>query len=62
VAREPWVTGVERTGAEELLVEVASREAAEAGLVAALAGAGAHVVGLEPREAELERVFLELTR
>jgi hypothetical protein len=56
------VARVERTGAEELLVEVASREAAEAGLAAALAEAGARVVGLEPRAADLERVFLELTR
>lgn len=62
LARRPWVTGVERTGAEELLVEVASREAAEAGLAAALAEAGAHLVRLEPRAADLERVFLELTR
>jgi ABC-2 type transport system ATP-binding protein len=62
LARRPWVARGERTGAEELLVEVASQQAAEAGLVAALADAGARVVGLEPRAADLERVFLELTR
>jgi len=62
LARRSWVTGVERTGAEDLLVEVASREAAEAGLAGALAEAGAHLVRLEPRVADLEQVFLELTR
>jgi len=62
LTRQPWVTTVERAGAEELLVGAASREAAEAGLVGALAEAGAQVVRLEPRAADLERVFLELTR
>jgi hypothetical protein len=47
---------------QELLVEVASRAAAEAGLAGVLAEAGVHVVRLEPRAADLERVFLELTR
>src|SRR6266511_197903 len=62
LARRPWVTRVERTGAEELVVAVASREAAEAGLAGALAEAGAHLVRLEQRAADLERVFLELTQ
>jgi ABC-2 type transport system ATP-binding protein len=62
LARQAWVTTVERTGAEELLVGAATREAAEEGLVRALAEAGAQVVRLEPRAADLERVFLELTR
>jgi ABC-2 type transport system ATP-binding protein len=62
LATQAWVASVERTGAEELLVEVATREAAEAGLVRVLAEAGAHLVRLEPRAADLERVFLELTR
>jgi ABC-2 type transport system ATP-binding protein len=62
LAGQAWVAGVERTGAEELLVDVATREAAEAGLVRVLAEAGAHVVRLEPRAADLERVVLELTR
>jgi ABC-2 type transport system ATP-binding protein len=62
LARRPWVARVERTGAEELLVELPPRDAAETGLVAALAEAGAHVVSLEPHAADLERVFLELTR
>jgi ABC-2 type transport system ATP-binding protein len=62
LARRSWVTRVERTGAEELLVEAASREAAEAGLAGAIAEAGARLVRLEPQAADLERVFLELTR
>jgi hypothetical protein len=36
-------------------VEVATREAAEPGLVRVLADAGAHVVRLEPRATDLER-------
>lgn len=62
LARQEWVTGLERTAREDLTVEVTTREAAEAGLVRVLAEVGAHVVRLEPRAADLEQVFLELTR
>lgn len=62
LATQPWVTRVERIGAEELLVEASSREDIERGLVRVLADTGARVVRIEPRAADLEQVFLELTR
>ncbi len=62
LARQKWVTGIERTAHEELTVEVTTREDAEVGLVRVLAEVGAHVVRLEPRATDLEQVFLELTR
>jgi ABC-2 type transport system ATP-binding protein len=58
---EPWVRAVGEAGRGELRVEVASVPAAEAGLVGVLARTGARVVSVEPEEADLETVFLELT-
>lgn len=58
---QPWVTGVDRTGADTLRVSVASLAEAELRLAGALAAAGARVVSLAPLAADLEDVFLELT-
>jgi ABC-2 type transport system ATP-binding protein len=58
---EPWVTAVEEDGTE-LRVRVRSLAEAERGLAGALARAGAAVVSLGPEAADLEDVFLELTK
>jgi ABC-2 type transport system ATP-binding protein len=58
---EDWVTAVERPGEDRLRVTVSSVDAAEAGLVRALAESGVRVVAITPVEADLEHVFLELT-
>ena len=58
---QTWGLAVEQSGAEELLVQVESLDAAEGHLVATLAAAGARVIGIVPSGADLERVFLELT-
>jgi ABC-2 type transport system ATP-binding protein len=62
LSSESWVTAVERPGPDRLRVTVTSAEEAEAGLPRSLAAAGARVVALTPVEADLEHVFLELTR
>ena len=59
---EPWVRGVAESGQGELRVEVTSVAEAETELVAALGRTGARVVSVEPAAADLETVFLELTR
>jgi ABC-2 type transport system ATP-binding protein len=58
---EDWVTGVEEEG-NDLRVAVRSMSDAESRLVAVLAAAGARVVSVAPEAADLEDVFLELTR
>lgn len=58
---EPWVTEVEEDGTD-LRVRVRSMADAERGLVTALARSGAQVVSIIPEAADLEDVFLELTR
>jgi ABC-2 type transport system ATP-binding protein len=58
---EDWVTGVEEEG-NDLRVAVRSMADAESRLVAVLAAAGARVVSVAPEAADLEDVFLELTR
>lgn len=58
---EPWVERVDATGANELRVGIRSLADAERGLAPALARAGAPIISVEPEEADLEQVFLELT-
>jgi ABC-2 type transport system ATP-binding protein len=58
---EEWVTDVLERYPGVLSVGVRSLREAEAGLPAALAGAGARVVSIEPAVPDLETVFLELT-
>ncbi len=62
LAGREWVVGVAEAGKDELRVEVSSVEAAESGLVGALAAAGARVISIEPAAPDLEAVFLEMTR
>lgn len=57
---QQWVTGV-RTEAGGLVIGVRTVEDAETRLAGVLAAAGARVISLGPREADLEDVFLELT-
>ena len=59
---QPWVTSVERLGAEEVRIGVRDLPSAEVGLVPLLAARSVPVVRLEPASADLEHVFLELTR
>lgn len=59
---EPWVLGVDEVAPGELRASVRSLGEAEHGLPIALAASGARVVSLEPEAANLESVFLELTR
>ena len=59
---KPWVRGAATVGRGELRVEVASIAEAETGLVTVLAQVGARVVSVEPAAADLESVFLEITR
>jgi ABC-2 type transport system ATP-binding protein len=59
---EPWVRSAEMIGGSELRVEARSLDEGERELVSALARAGAKVVSLEPEAADLESVFLEITR
>jgi ABC-2 type transport system ATP-binding protein len=59
---EPWVRSAEMIGGSELRVEARSLDEGERELVGALARAGAKVVSLEPEAADLESVFLEITR
>ena len=56
-----WVTGIEVTSADELLISVNSVEDAERHLTEALAGLGMRVVSFGPVAATLEDVYLELT-
>ncbi|MEV0272570.1 ABC transporter ATP-binding protein [Hamadaea sp. NPDC050747] len=56
---QPWVTEV-RSEPGELLVGVRTVAEAERNLAGVLAAAGARVISLGPREADLEDVFLEL--
>ncbi len=58
---EPWVRELVDEGHGAFRVEVTSIGAAEVGLAAVLARAQARLVSLEPAEADLEAVFLELT-
>ena len=60
--REPWVQRVTRVGTEVLEVTATSAREAECGLAPALAAANAQVVSVVPSGADLETVFLELTR
>jgi hypothetical protein len=62
LAGEAWVGAVERLGAEELRVTATALDDAQRRLVPALAATGARIVSVLPAEADLERVFLELTR
>lgn len=62
LGRQEWVSKVERSGPEEIVVAVESLDDAESRLVGALAEAGAKVVSLSPEGVTLERAFLELTR
>ncbi|MFN8041628.1 MAG: ATP-binding cassette domain-containing protein [Acidimicrobiales bacterium] len=59
---EPWVDAVERLGAEEVRIAVRDLPSAEVGLVPLLAARSVPVVRIEPASADLEHVFLELTR
>jgi hypothetical protein len=59
---EEWVTGAAETAPQCLRVNVRSLAEAERSLPAALARSGARVVSLAPEVADLEDVFLELTR
>ncbi|MCU7729522.1 ABC transporter ATP-binding protein [Actinoplanes sp. KI2] len=58
--RQPWVTSVRPEGAG-LVIGVRTLDEAETHLAGVLAEAGAKVISVGPREAELEDVFLELT-
>jgi ABC-2 type transport system ATP-binding protein len=58
--RQQWVTSVQSDSAG-LIVSVRTLDEAETHLAGVLAEAGAKVISLGPREAELEDVFLELT-
>jgi ABC-2 type transport system ATP-binding protein len=58
---QPWVASVETLGDRVLRVGVTSLEDAEAGLLRALADAGARVISLRPAAPTLEEVFLEVT-
>lgn len=60
--RHPWVSQVELSGSDEIMVTMESLEDAETRLVGALAEASAKVVSLGPEAVSLERAFLELTR
>uniref|UniRef100_UPI0031DA21F4 ABC transporter ATP-binding protein n=1 Tax=Saccharothrix mutabilis TaxID=33921 RepID=UPI0031DA21F4 len=62
LSARPWVAAVRRTGAEELVVETSAPADAETDLVRVLADVGAHVLRVDRRSADLEDVFLELTR
>jgi len=57
-----WVHHVEQVGAEVLEVAATSLDDAERGLAPALAAAGVPIVSVVPSGANLENVFLELTR
>ncbi len=57
-----WVASVEVRASDLLSVGVSSVEDAEEQLVGLLAAAGARVVSIVPEQADLESVFLELTR
>lgn len=59
---EPWVRAVEMPSDGELRIAVDRVDDAERELAGALARAGARVVSVQPEEASLEQVFLELTR
>jgi ABC-2 type transport system ATP-binding protein len=58
--RQPWVTSI-RSDGDHLTVGVRTLEEAQTHLAGVLAEAGAKVVSLGPKEADLEDVFLELT-
>ncbi|HVW26099.1 MAG TPA: ABC transporter ATP-binding protein [Polyangiaceae bacterium] len=58
----PGVHGVEASAGGWLAVEHTGDDRLVAGLVRALVGAGADVVAVEPERAELERLFLEVTK
>ncbi|MEU4215743.1 ABC transporter ATP-binding protein [Actinoplanes sp. NPDC026623] len=58
--QRPWVTSV-HAEAGDLVVGVRTLDEAETHLAGVLTEAGAKVVSLGPREAQLEDVFLELT-
>ena len=58
----PGVHGVSASAGGWLAVEHAGDERLVATLVRALVGAGADVVAVEPERAELERIFLEVTK
>jgi hypothetical protein len=58
----PGVQVVEANAGGWLAIAHAGDERFVAGLVRALVLAGAEVVGVEPERAELERIFLEVTK
>ena len=58
---QPWVRDLVDEGHGAFRVEVSSVADAEVGLAPVLAGSAARLVSLEPVEADLEAVFLELT-
>lgn len=57
-----WVQSVSMLDPEQLRITATSLPEAEANLVPALAGLGAHVVSLAPEAPSLEDVFLEVVR
>jgi ABC-2 type transport system ATP-binding protein len=59
---ERWVTRVDAVATDLLTVGAQSADAAESRLPAVLARAGARMVSVTPVQADLESVFLELTR
>ena len=58
----PWVTSVERVAPGDLLVAAAGPTEAEHNLIKVLSAADAAVISITPEGADLEDVFLELTR
>lgn len=60
--RHDWATSVHTPSPGLVDVTVGSLADAETELAGALAAAGARVVSVVPRSADLERIFLELTR
>ncbi len=58
---EPWAAAVSDAGHGQLRVEVTSVPDAERGIVAVLSRLGARVISVDPEDADLESVFLELT-
>lgn len=60
--REDWVVDAHVEGTDTIRLRVRSRERAQVGIVAVLAGAGGRLISAAPQEPTLEEVFLELTR
>jgi ABC-2 type transport system ATP-binding protein len=60
LAREPWVTGVETTAANTLVLAVGDIDAARHAVPAAVAGSGLGMVRFDTLEVSLEDVFVGL--